>query len=177
MPAWFGVEVKRIVYFSTAIFLVAAASLFLVLSKMRPESLIICASDSGGSLIPSPLCRYYFLNFTTAADAKDIDARSGLSFAFEISDRGVRDTVIDRLLFLGADVNAPSKVDGLTPINAAILLNDPSLVGFLLSKGASLGGSGLPGSVAPRQFLKLLKEKDKAKERRAVELVLDAAVK
>lgn len=177
MLAWCGAEVKRLVYFSMAIFLVVAASLFLVLSKMRPESLIICASDSGASLVPSPLCRYYFLNFTTAADARDLGARSGLSFAFEIPDRVVRDTVIDRLLFLGADVNAPSSVDGLTPINAAILLNDPSLLGFLLSKGASLGGSGSAGSASPRQFLNLLKEKDKEKDRRAVELVLDSAVK
>lgn len=85
--------------------------------------------------------------------------------------------VVDRAIKSGCDISAPDAA-GLSPLNAAILYNEPVLVGFLLERGADTSKriaspkehlNGLDSL----EFVDLLMTKDKAKDRQAVKLLLE----
>lgn len=154
---------------------VVSSFLYLALTKMSIEDLIICTSDENASKMPAPICNYYFSNFTVLADARSLDSRAGLAFAFEIPDTEKRYNVINRLLYIGSDITKASTIDGLTPINAAILLNDSDLVKFLIEKGADLDKPGTENNLNAKEFLSFLKEKDPNKNRDNVQILLDKA--
>lgn len=73
---------------------------------------------------------------TSEQHAKKLDQHAGLAYVFEITPEQLKYEVIARLLTLGVDINKPSAIDGLPPLHAAILLNDPKLVQYLLEQGA-----------------------------------------
>ncbi len=164
---------KKFLFFSVFVLAISVSFIYFTLSSMGIESLILCASEAGGSKIPTPICRYYLSDLTTSNDAKNLDSRAGLAFSFEIANQDERYKIINRLLYLGSDINSPSKIDGLTPINAAILLNDADLVKFLISKGVSLEKPDIANQLNPRQFLNLLKEKDPKTNRQAIDAIFN----
>ena len=106
------------------------------LSRMSVQELIICSTDNKSYLLPAPLCLTYFNNMTSEQHAKKLDQHAGLAYVFEITPEQLKYEVIARLLTLGVDINKPSAIDGLPPLHAAILLNDPKLVQYLLEQGA-----------------------------------------
>lgn len=106
------------------------------ISQLSTEQLIICATTDDAFVIPKMACRFYFDKMADTSDAKQLDERAGIAFAFEIDDPAERSAIVERLIAIGADPNGVSKIDGLTPLNAAVLLNDVQLVQFLLDHGA-----------------------------------------
>lgn len=162
---------KKLLY--VAIVLLVAVLLFthFSLSRMDAQRLVACAATNDASRIPSPVCMFYLEHFTGSEDAEQLEAGPGLAYAFGIDEPHTRRAVMERLLEIGVDINAPSGIDGLTPINAAILLNDAELIGFLLARGANVQAADAHGRDAD-DYLALLREKDEMTDRSALSAVL-----
>ena len=166
---------RKILYL--AIVLLVAGLLFahVSLSRMDLQRLVACAATEDASRVPSAVCMFYLEHFTDSEDAAQLEAGPGLAYAFEITDHDTRRTVMERLLEIGVDINAPSGVDGLTPLNAAILLNDAGLAGFLLTHGADAHARDAHARDAG-DYLDLLREQDGMTDRSALATVLDRNV-
>lgn len=113
-----------------------AGTIGYVHQKLTLEDIIICSTDDSIHLVLKSSCRFTFDKLVTAGQVNEFNAGSGLSFAFNLSESN-RFQVLDRLLNLGVGINRPSNIDGLTPLNAAILENDDKLVRYLLKHGAN----------------------------------------
>jgi hypothetical protein len=129
---------------------------WVALKSLTTEHLSICASSPGAYRIPSGICRFYFEHFTGAKDARELEQGVGLAFSFGVEDKIAREAILDRLLEIGVNVNGISQIDGLTPINAAILLNDRDLVRKLLAHGANPEIRDKSRGMDAHQFLQLL---------------------
>jgi len=110
--------------------------ILLFLSSLSMEKLIICTSVDEAYHIPSKICSYYLYNYSNNKDLTSLKERAGLAYVFNIEDKELKYEIIAYLILRGVNVNEISSADGLTPLNSAILLNDPELVTFLLDKGA-----------------------------------------
>ena len=84
---------------------------------------------------------------------------------------------INRVIDSGCPVNEADE-QGLTPLNAAILFNEPALVELLLSKGADPDKKILrPGKITDGmnsyEFADMLAEKDDGKDRQRIRKLLE----
>lgn len=101
------------------------------------SELVICASTNEAFYIPESVCEYYLINYRgNKDDIKKLENGAGLSFVANIKDPIKRYKFLNYFISKGLNINGASKIDGLTPLHSAILLNDPDLVQYLLSKGA-----------------------------------------
>jgi len=141
------------------------------LSRMDLQRLVACAATNNASRTPSPVCRFYLEHVADSEDAAQLAAGPGLAYTFGIDDQPTRRAVMERLLELGVDINAPAGTDGLTPLNAAILLNDAELAGFLLARGADPQARDAHGHNAD-DYLDLLREQDGMTDRSALSTVI-----
>ena len=129
-------------------------------SRLSIEHLIICSADSESFIIPYNVCEYYLYNHSGREDAIHLDDGAGLSYVFEIQDREEKYNIINHLISIGVDVNGVSNIDGLTPLNAAILINDSDLVKYLIEKGASLEKKDSSHQLGPKEYVEFLQSND-----------------
>jgi hypothetical protein len=133
-------KVKIIAIFG--IFLVGISGLMVNdISKMSPETLIMCTLNEGGILIPAKACEYYLYNHRDIVS--DIDKMSnsvGLSFILEGSNKVKKYELARFFMQNGLSVNSVNYSEGynITPLHGAVMSNDLEMVSFLLSNAASI---------------------------------------
>lgn len=166
-------SMRKIIYSVLALLALGLLFAHVSLSMMSLEKLIVCAATDDASRVPSPVCMYYLENLTNREDADQLDAGAGLAYAFDVPDNRTRRMMMERLLEIGVDINAPSDTDGLTPLNSAILLNDPGLVEFLIRHGADMEAKDSANRLNARQYLDFLQRRDGATDRSQISALLD----
>ncbi|KEQ12210.1 ankyrin repeat domain-containing protein [Endozoicomonas numazuensis] len=142
--------------------------IFTYISSLSINERIICSVDNNAFIIPKPLCKLYLYNFTSKNDAKELDETYGLSYLFGTEDEFERYEILDIFIRSGADIDKPSNVDGLTPINAAILFSDYKLVGYLIASGANLNIKDIQNNMNAFEYVIFLMEKDSGRDREEI---------
>jgi hypothetical protein len=165
-------DMRNLVLFLTLSVAIFAGVMMYLLSMLSLSQLIICSTEGDAFAMPAGACQVYLQLATDAEDAAELSASGGLSYAFEIEDKKIRYDVLNRLTTLGIDVNSISSVDGLTPLNAAILLNDAELVGYLLNKGADPDRADSANNLDAHQYLQFLIRNDRSMDRDEVAEIL-----
>ncbi|MGD8569280.1 MAG: hypothetical protein PVJ39_14430 [Gammaproteobacteria bacterium] len=151
---------KKLLIGLLVVIIVAGATSVYSLSQDNIENLIVCSVNDEASYIPSNVCQYYLVNFRgNRDDIAFLNKGAGLGFLISIENNAKRKRLLDFFIAKGMDVNSKSRIDGLTPLQAAILLNDHNLVAYLLKKGADPSIPDRDNGMTAREFLKLLTEK------------------
>lgn len=110
---------------------------FYVLQASSPDTNASCAIGDSGTHIPQFACRWYLEHQLTSEEESD-DAQSVLFLAIGAypthpdSAQNIMELALDE----GAKINGHSPRSGYTPLQEAILFNEPGLADFLLNKGA-----------------------------------------
>lgn len=160
---------KKIIISILFIIIVFFASVISSLNNYDIEEVIICSINNESHLIPSNVCELYLHEYRGAKDdIALLKKRSGLSFVFDVVDKNKRTQLLDFLLLKGSDIDGLSNVDGLTPLHAAILLNDIELLNYLLMNDANPLVKDRDNSLTSKQFLELLIIKDAITDRSAL---------
>ena len=144
-------------------------AIFVTLHRSPIEDVIVCASSEESHYIPMDLCRYYLYEIRdTREDLHALQERAGLAYVFGIENNLLRYEMTQFLINKGISVNTTSAVDGLTPLHAAVLMNDAELVGLLIQSGADVRRRNRNG-LDVWQFLNQLKATSPEINRVAVE--------
>jgi hypothetical protein len=142
---------------------------FHTLNKSDIQELLVCSSASGAYYIPASACGLYMERLRgNKDDIHYLDGKSGISFLFDLPDAAKKYRYLTFLLDKGANINAISPIDGLTPLHGAILRNDSALVNFLLKRGADTGIKERNTQLPPYEFAQVLQEKNPAIDRSQV---------
>ncbi|RZF80555.1 ankyrin repeat domain-containing protein [Pseudoalteromonas sp. CO325X] len=150
---------------------------FYSLSESSVEDVVICSTNSDTHHIPSGVCEYYLFNYrSTNKDIAELELNSGLAFFFGIDDKEKRSKYIVHFLEHGASIDKHSHIDGLTPLHAAILLNEADLVKLIIDQGADLNQVELNSELTPLDFLKKIESTNTAIDRSQVSKVLHEAM-
>jgi ankyrin repeat protein len=143
------------------------------LSESNVEDIIICGTNDDTHYIPDKACELYLFNFRTSEnDIQSLESGAGLAFLFGIQDINKRYVYLEHFLSKGASIDALSKVDGLSPLHAAILLNDLRLVKYLIDKGANTSQIEGNDELTPLTFLQKLEKNNKLIDRTPIAKVL-----
>lgn len=169
-----GLTVRPLIYGAATVALIVSGSLA-ALSTLTIRELVLCAATDEVLMIPRPLCRTYLDHFTTQQEADELDAGPGLAFSFAIPDANDREAVIKRLLSIGVDIDRSAPIDGLTPLNAAVLANDARLVAYLIENGAKLDNPDQAHQQNAQQFAERLQQQNPAVDRSEVTALLKSA--
>lgn len=133
--------------------LVSAAGIY-TMTRYNIENLIVCSTNEKASYIPAFACETYLYHFRGhGTDLAFMKKRTGLNFLVNVEDPLKRRRLFEFFIGKGMDVNAVSNIDGLTPLHAAILLNDHELVHFLLKNGANKLVRERTNGLTPLEFL------------------------
>lgn len=125
------------------------------------EDVAICAIEDDTHHIPSSVCEQYLFQFRgTSDDIEYLESRSRLAFFFEVEDTEMRRRLMSFFLDNGLSINEASAIDGLPPLHAAVLMNDPQLVEFLLEHGADATQKDERHELTASGYLDLLKQKN-----------------
>ncbi len=152
---------KKVVVSIVFIIIVFFASVISSLNNYDIEEVVICSVNDESHLIPSKVCELYLYEYRgTKDDIVQLKEGSGLSFVFDVVNKKKRRNLLDYFLLKGSDINGISKVDGLTPLHASILLNDIELLDYLLTNNADPLVKDRVNSLTSKQFLELLIKKD-----------------
>ena len=128
---------SRSIFFSLSLFVIYSITAVYSLSESTVEDIIICGTNDDTDYIPSKVCELYLFNFrTSGSDIQYLESGAGLAFLFGIKDVNKRNIFIEYFLSKGISIAALSNIEGLSPLHAAILLNDLTLVEYLIDKGA-----------------------------------------
>lgn len=126
----------------TLLALIYAGGSLYVLRKAHLGEVVLCASGEPGLHIPAAACRQYVARFAAGYSAQEKSSALMIALAkatFYSAEPAAQELALGQfaaLLKQGADINAISPHDGLTPLNATILANKPELVRYLLEAGA-----------------------------------------
>ena len=143
------------------------------LSESNVEDVIICSTDNGTHYIPNKACELYLFNFRSSDDdIQYLESGAGLSFLFGIKDRNKRYIYLEHFLSNGVSIDAQSNIDGLSPLHAAILLNDLKLVEYLIGKGANTAITEKNHELTPLDFLQKLNENNNLIDRTPIKRFL-----
>ena len=169
-----GVTMKKIILALVIVIPLLVVGLgFFSMSTGNIEDIVICSTNDESHYIPSSVCEYYLLHYRlTKEDIRFLEARSGLAFLFEISDRSRRDRLLKYFVAKGVSTSKPSAVDGYPPLHAAIINNDPELVEFLLANGANPGQKDENRQQTAREFVDFLGRTNSAADRSAIKELL-----
>ncbi len=137
------------------------------------DDLIVCSSYDDAYYIPSSTCEYYLKNYrANEEDIKYLESGFGLGFITAIDDSEKKYRLMDFFISKGLSVNSKSKADGLTPLHSAIILNDPKLVEYLLSKNADPLQTESNHGMTAYQYVDFLASTDSKNNRSAVKKIL-----
>ncbi len=164
---------KRIIisFFLISINLIGAV--IFSLNNYDIEEIIICSSNNDANYIPSNICKYYLFNYRgNKNDVTRLSKTSNLSFLINIENKELREALFDYFIEKGSDINGLSNTDGLTPLHAAILVNDSKLVKYLLHKGADPAITDRDNQLTAIQFLQLLTSKTPETNRKEIKSLL-----
>ncbi|MCG6202977.1 ankyrin repeat domain-containing protein, partial [Psychromonas antarctica] len=124
------------------VFLVGISGLMVNdISKMNPETIVMCTLNEGGILIPAKACEYYLYNHRDiASDVYEMSNSVGLSFILEGKNKIKKYEIASFFILNGLSVNSINYSGGynITPLHGAVIGNDLEMVSFLLSNGASI---------------------------------------
>jgi hypothetical protein len=99
------------------------------------EGLMICATSETACRIPNAVVEYYTLHFRgTKEDIASLERGAGLSFV--LGNSAMRSKFLNFVLEKGISISKANPISGYTPLHAAVTLNDPEMVKFLLDHGA-----------------------------------------
>jgi len=151
------------------------------LSSLEPEELVIaCVTDSFH--FPRSVATLYLLSTTPDPTFRTHTGQTILQFTLAGWDEGTPPDDLARLKRIarhqiegGVPIDAPGAM-GLAPLHDAVLANDPEQVTFLLAHGARkdvLAGKGKFKGMTPAAFGKMLKQKNKELDLRAVLRLLE----
>ncbi len=132
-------------------------------SRMTPETIILCTLNEGGVLIPSKLCEYYMYNYRDIkADINKLSAGAGLSFILEGKDKEKKYDIAEFFISNGLDVDGVNHSGGynLTPLHGAVLDSDIDMAGFLLNHGASKNIKAPTINMDPLELAESLQKKE-----------------
>lgn len=124
------------------------------MTRYNIEALIVCASNEKASYLPSFVCENYLYDYRGhPVDIAFLNGRTGLNFLANIENTQIRQHLFEFFIRRGMNINATSNVDGLTPLHAAVLLNDPDLAKLLLKMGANTQVRERTNGFTPLEFL------------------------
>ncbi len=167
-----GVDLMKIKLIAGATVLSLAGVVGLMLndiSRMSPETLILCVLNEGGILIPSGLCEYYMYNRRDVdSDIEVLSSGPGLSFILEGKDIKKRYEIADYFILNGLDVNGVNHSGGynITPLHGAVLDNDLDMARFLLEHGASKNIKAPTINMDPLELVQSLQQKEPTIDRK-----------
>lgn len=143
------------------------------LNKYDIEEIIICSLDSGSHYIPPNVCEYYLYNFRAdKKDITDLSEVSNLGFMVGIENKSKREKLLNFFISKGSDINGISNIDGLTPLHAAILINDEDLVKYLIEKGANPLKMDRDNKLTAIEYVELLIKKAPDVSRKNILIIL-----
>lgn len=137
-------------------------------SQMDSETIILCASNEGGILIPSKLCEYSLYNHRSIEDDVDeLAGGAGLAFILNGQNKEEKYEIAEFYILNGLDVNGVNHYGdyNLTPIHSAVLLNDVEMAEFLLKHGAELNTKPPAINMTPLEFARSLQKKEPSVDR------------
>lgn len=150
---------KKALFAILLLLCISTGVIIVTISQDNIENLILCASDENASYIPATICEHYLLKFRgNQADIEYLTKRTGLNFLANIEDPVIRTKLFEFFIDKGMDINLINQIDGLTPLHAAILLNDDKLLGFLLRKGANPQLRDRNKGLTPLEFLEQMEK-------------------
>ncbi|MCI0507318.1 MAG: ankyrin repeat domain-containing protein [Gammaproteobacteria bacterium] len=159
-----------ILYFSLLGYFLRGASI---------TDLVLCALEDKVTYIPKHICYTYLVNFRNReADISALAAADGLQFVFAgyaLASQEQRQQTLelaDTFIEKGLDVNQVSLINGLTPMHAVILANNPELVKYLIQKGADISIKDNSDKLIPLEFAEGLMSTDTNTDRSAVIQIL-----
>ncbi|XOZ33651.1 ankyrin repeat domain-containing protein [Halomonadaceae bacterium KBTZ08] len=125
------------------------------------QDVSLCVTEDDTHYIPNSVCEQYMFQFRgTPSDIEYLENGAGIAFFFGIEDQEMRRRVMSFFLENGLSINKPSAIDGLPPLHAAVLMNDPQLVEFLLEHGADPTQKDQKHDLTASRYLELLKQKN-----------------
>lgn len=112
------------------------------LNRASLDTVVMCAAGERGLYIPAAGCRAYLksVGATYAPQEKSAALAAALALYSRAQDPAARALSLEQaalLLEQGADVDGLSPYDGLRPLHAAVIANEPELVRYLRGKGAN----------------------------------------
>jgi len=145
---------------------VAGFGLFSIMNA-NIDDVTICAINDDSHYIPSSVCEYYLFNHRlTQEDIQYLETNSsGIAFVFGIKDQPKRDKYLRYFVKKGVSTNKLSVIDGLTPLHAAVVINDAELVKFLLENGADPMLKDSQYKLASIDFVDYLQKKNPSTDR------------
>ena len=137
------------------------------------RDIIICGTNDDTHYIPNKACELYLFNFRSSGnDIQYLESGAGLAFLFGIQDINKRYIYLEHFLSKGTSIDALSNIDGLSPLHAAILLNDLKLDKYLIDKGANTSQTEGNYELAPLNFLQKLDKNNNLIDRTPIANVL-----
>ena len=145
-------------------------------SHMNSETIILCASNEGGILIPGKACEYYMFNHRAIKnDIDELASGAGLSFILSGHNNEKKYQIAEFFIANGLDVNGINHYGdyNLTPLHSAVLLNDIEMVQFLLKHNADVNIKPPSINMTPLEFALSLQEKEPSVDRSKIQQVLE----
>lgn len=146
-------------------------------SRMNPETLILCTLNEGGILIPRKLCEYHMYNYRDIkSDVDKLSSGSGLSFILEGKNKIKKYEIAEFYISNGLDVNSVNHAGGydITPLHGAVLDNDIDMARFLLNHGASKSIKAPTINMTPVELANSLQEKEPNVDRsKIIKILMD----
>ncbi len=163
---------------SVVIFLSLAGIFGLMLydvKEMNSETIILCASNDGGILIPSKVCEYYIYNYRDIKkDIEELSSGGGLAFILNGKNNKIKYKLAEFYILNGLNINGVNNFGNynITPIHGAVLFNDVEMVEFLLKHGANVKIKPESINMTPLEFAISLQGKEPAINREKIIKIL-----
>jgi hypothetical protein len=147
---------------------------FYVLQVSSPETNASCAIGDSGTRIPQIACRWY-LEHQLTGEKESGDAQSVLFLAIGAypTHPDNAQEIMELALDEGAYINGHSPRSGYTPLQEAVLFNEPGLGDFVLNNGADPAVEGKNKGLTARELLAAIEERNPDQDLSEIESQLE----